>query len=142
MISAYFLLAPTKVKVKQWHSFVHIIKIDDLQMAMIDMKKVVDLLVTIRHEKAIFKNNIDLNFSSPSVDLGDFVIVSCAIDRVHKLLLKWFWPCSITAVYGSLVFGVTTLIADMSKRIYCPCLLKYEDSLKGSIIPQDMTDLP
>ena len=117
------------------------VNIRDLQAALHNIHEDVKRLVTTRREKSISKHNLATNIVSPSFTLGDLVLVRRATDRGHKLRFKWSGPCRITAVHGPLVYGVTTLVSNKTERVHCASLLKYDDSLQGSTIPEDMLDL-
>lgn len=105
------------------------------------MHKNVEQLTNKRRQDAIYKHNKATNIVAPSFDVGDVVLVRRATDRSHKLRFNWFGPRRVTAVSSSLFYTILSLSDDKHDRIHCARLLKYDDSLQGKEIPQDMIDL-
>lgn len=118
-----------------------VLKIDDLQKNLEEMHKDVTKSVSIRREKSIAAHNKSTNIQNQSFAVGDFVLVRRARDRVPKLHFKWYGPCRITAVYSSLVYGVTSLRGGKTERIHSARLTKYQDSLLEKPVPQETLDL-
>lgn len=118
-----------------------VIAIRTLQDDLDNVHKDVSEAVSTRRKRAIAAHNKATNIITPSFDVGDFVLVRRSNDIGHKLRFKWFGPCRITAVYSSLVYGVTSLHGGKTERIHCARLLKYRDSLLGQEVPKDMLQL-
>ena len=118
-----------------------LICVEELQKTLDEVHKDVQHSVSLRRERAIAAHNKATNIISPSVTVGDFVLVLRGVDRGHKLQLRWFGPCRVTSVHGDLVYGVTSLRGGKTERVHCAQLLKYRDSLLGKPVPQDMLDL-
>lgn len=118
-----------------------IVKISDLQASLDKIHKDVERLVSKRREQAVAKHNLSTNIVLPSFNVGDFVVVRRASDRGHKLRFKWFGPLRITAVHSPLVYSVTSLSNGKTERVHCARILKYDDSLQGSTVPQEMIDI-
>lgn len=116
-------------------------KIKELQTALDKMHKEVQASVSTRRDKAVEKHNRATNIVTPSFSIGDFVLVRQATDRGHKLRFKWFGPCRITAVHGPLVYGVTSLSTRGTQRVHAARLIKYNDSLNGAEVPQEVINL-
>lgn len=117
------------------------IKIDELQTTLDNMHKDTTDAISASRDRAIEAHNKATNIIAPSFAIGDFVLVRRAVDRGHKLKFRWFGPCRITPVHGSLVYGVTPLQGGKSARVHCARLLKNRDSLLGTTVPDDMLEL-
>lgn len=91
---------------------------------------------TARRERAIVKHNEATNIVMPSFDVGDFVLVRRTKKCGNRLHFKWFVPCRFTAIDGPLVYSVTNLSDSKTERIHSSRLLKYDDSLLGTEVPQ------
>lgn len=105
------------------------------------MHKDVTKSVSIRREKSIATHNKSTNIQNQSFAVADFVLVRRARDRGPKLYFKLYGTCRITAVYSSLVYGLTSLLGGNTERIYSARLTKYQDSLLWKEVLQETLDL-
>lgn len=96
-----------------------VIAIRDLQADLNRLYKDVQRSAYFRRERAIAAYNKATNIVVPSFDAGDFFLVRRSNDRGHKLRLKWFGPCHVTAAYSSLVYGITTLQGGSTELVQC-----------------------
>lgn len=69
------------------------------------------------------------------------MLVRRAQDHDHRLSLRWYGPCRITALHSSLVYEITSLRSEKAERIHCARPIKYRDSLLGQPVPKEMMDL-
>jgi len=118
-----------------------VLAIDELQAALHQVHKDVEHSVSLRRERSIAAHNRATNIVTPSFQIGDFVLVRRANERGHKLRFRWYGPCRVTAVHGSLVYGITPLSGGKPDRVHCARLVKYRDSLLGKPVSQKMLDL-
>lgn len=118
-----------------------VININGLQDSIERMHKDVERLVTIRRERAIANHNKATNILTASFVVGDYVLVRRARDRGHKLRFMWFGPCQVTGVLSPLVYDIKSFATGKTERVHCARLLKYDDSLLGQDVPQDVLDL-
>ena len=82
-----------------------LIRIEALQKTLDEIHKDVQNDVSLRRERAIDAQNNTTNIVSPSVTVGDFVLVFRAVDRGNKLQFRWFGPCRVKSVHSDLVYG-------------------------------------
>lgn len=134
-------LAVTAGKIIDGARVAQVLAIKDLQVALDQMHKEVAISVGNRRERAIEAHNKATNIITPSLHVGDFVLVRRANDRGHKLRFRWFGPCAVSKVFSAHVYGITPLRGGNEERVHCARLIKYRDALNGQPVPKDMMDL-
>lgn len=94
-----------------------------------------------RCARCIAAHNWAINIVSPSFTVCNLVLVRHAVDRGHKLQVRWSGLRHIFAIHSDLVYGVTPLRGGCAERFHATRLKNYKDALLDETVFSNVLNL-